>query len=224
MCSTPAPPSTPLRRREDLVGHRRGEHLAAGGRVEHPQSDEPAVQRLVTRPAAGDQADLAGPGCVAAEDHLVLVVDAELRVGGLDAEQGLGEDVGRGIDELLHGRLLLLLDASGAAGGLGTTARQPVLPLSAAVVLGGAADEGVVGAERPRRRPASSASEVDRQLLPLHRAAGELLDEHRAEGAGRVDRGAGGRGDRDDRREHDEADGHAGEPGRRLGVDDAEDR
>ena len=48
-----------LRRREHLVGHRRGEHLARAGRVEHPEPDEAAVQRLVARAAAGDEGDLA---------------------------------------------------------------------------------------------------------------------------------------------------------------------
>src|SRR3954469_13268367 len=43
--------------------------------------------------------------------------------------------------------------------------------------------------------------EVHRQLFPLHGASGDLLDEHRAEGAGRVDGGAGRRRDRDDRGE-----------------------
>ena len=47
------------RRRQHLVGHRGGEHLAGTGRVEHAEADEPAVQRLVARAAAGDEADLA---------------------------------------------------------------------------------------------------------------------------------------------------------------------
>src|SRR5437764_7627513 len=66
-------------------------------------------------------------------------------------------------------------------------------------------------------------AQVDGDLVPLHAAARDLLDEHRAEGARGVDRGAGRRRDRDDRREHDEADGNAGEAGRGLAMDDAED-
>src|SRR3954447_2155473 len=66
--------------------------------------------------------------------------------------------------------------------------------------------------------------EVDGNLVPLHAAARKLLNEHRAEGACGVDRGAGCRRDGDDRREHDEADGDAGEAGRGLAMDDAEDR
>src|SRR3954470_14900039 len=65
--------------------------------------------------------------------------------------------------------------------------------------------------------------QVDGDLVPLHAAARDLLDEHRAEGARGVDRGAGRRCDRDDRREHDEADSDAGEAGRGLAMDDAED-
>ena len=40
-----------------------------------PEPDEPAVHRLVAGAAAGDQADLARPGRVAAVDDPVLVVD-----------------------------------------------------------------------------------------------------------------------------------------------------
>src|SRR3954447_22833428 len=65
--------------------------------------------------------------------------------------------------------------------------------------------------------------QVDGDLVPLHAAARDLLDEHRAEGARWVDRRAGRRCDGDDRREHDEADGDAGRGGRRLSIDDAED-
>ena len=67
-------------------------------------------------------------------------------------------------------------------------------------------------------------AQVDRELLPLDGPAGDLLDEHRAEGAGRVDGRAGGRGHGDDRGEDDQADGDTGEPGCRLAVDHAEDR
>src|SRR5205823_5268271 len=44
---------------QDLVGHRRGEHLTRAGRVEHAVAHEPAVQRLVPGPATGHQAHLA---------------------------------------------------------------------------------------------------------------------------------------------------------------------
>ena len=48
-----------LRRRDHLVGRRRGEDLARTGRVEHAAADEAGVQRLVAAAAAGDQRDLA---------------------------------------------------------------------------------------------------------------------------------------------------------------------
>src|SRR4051794_17600551 len=67
-------------------------------------------------------------------------------------------------------------------------------------------------------------AQVDGDLVPLHTAAGELLDEHRTERARRVDRRARSRRDRDDRREDDQTDGDAGEAGGGLAVDDAEDR
>src|SRR3954467_11258065 len=49
-------------------------------------------------------------------------------------------------------------------------------------------------AERGQRAGEELRAEVDRQLLPVHGASGELLDQHRTECAGRVDGGAGGRG------------------------------
>src|SRR3954454_10246198 len=67
-------------------------------------------------------------------------------------------------------------------------------------------------------------AQVDGDLVPLHAAARNLLDEHRAERARGVDRGAGRRRDGDDRGEHDQADGDAGEAGCGLAMDDAEDR
>ena len=69
-----------LRGREHLVGHRRGEDLAGTRGVETAGADETALQRLVPGPAAGDDADLALHRRVTAEDDLVLVVDAQLRV------------------------------------------------------------------------------------------------------------------------------------------------
>ena len=82
-----------LGRGQDLVGHGRGEDLARAGRVEHAGADEPAVQRLVARPAAGDQADLAGHRGVGADDDLVGEVDPQLRVGRGDPGQRLADHV-----------------------------------------------------------------------------------------------------------------------------------
>ena len=114
-------------RLQHLVGHRRGEHLARAGGVEHAEADEPAVQRLVARAAAGDQPDLARHRRVAPVDDLVLVVDAQLRVGGGDAAQCLGDDVGRIVDELLHGvlpRAFAVLGSSGRVCTPGQRRRQ----------------------------------------------------------------------------------------------------
>ena len=46
-----------------LVGRRRREDLARARGVEHAETDEAAVERLVPGPAAGDQPDLAGDRC-----------------------------------------------------------------------------------------------------------------------------------------------------------------
>ena len=73
-------------------GRRGREHLTRAGGVEHPQTDEAAVERFVARSAARDQPDLAGDRCVAAVDDLVLVVDPQVGVGSLDAGKGVGHD------------------------------------------------------------------------------------------------------------------------------------
>src|SRR4029079_10386495 len=73
----------------------------AGG-VQHAEADESAVQRLMAGAAAGDDPDLATPRSVTSGDDLVLVVDVQVRVCRLDAEQGVSDDVFRIVDELLH--------------------------------------------------------------------------------------------------------------------------
>ena len=95
-------PVDELGRLEHLVGRRRGEDLARAGGVEHAETDEAAVQRLVPGPAAGDQPDLAGDRGGRPVDDLVVVVDPQARVGGGDAEQRLVDDVCRVVDQLLH--------------------------------------------------------------------------------------------------------------------------
>src|SRR4249919_1189028 len=64
--------------------------------------------------------------------------------------------------------------------------------------VGGRVRDEAVGQGRERTGEELGA-QVDRELLPLDGPAGDLLDEHRAEGAGRVDGRAGGRGHGDDR-------------------------
>ena len=82
-----------LGRGQHLLRHGGGEDLARAGRVQHAEPDEPAVQWLVTRPAAGDDPDLAAPRRVAPVDDLVLVVDPEFGMRGLDTQQRVGDDV-----------------------------------------------------------------------------------------------------------------------------------
>ncbi len=97
-----------LGRREHLVGHRRGEDLARAGRVQHAETDEPAVERFVAGAAARDDSDLAAARRIAPIDDLVLMVDVEFRMRCLDAQERLGDDILRVVDELLHdGRLLV---------------------------------------------------------------------------------------------------------------------
>ena len=93
-----------LRRGEHLVGHGRGEDLTGTGRIEHSAADEPAVERLVTRAAAGDEGDLALDRRVFPEHDLVVEVDAQqLAVRGREAGERLLDDVVWCVDELLHG-------------------------------------------------------------------------------------------------------------------------
>jgi hypothetical protein len=85
-----------------LVRCRRGEHLTGAGRVEHPRTDETTMQRLVPRPAAGDETNLAGDRCVGTVDHLTFVIDPQLWVGCCDSGQRVGHHGRRVVDELLH--------------------------------------------------------------------------------------------------------------------------
>ena len=77
--------------------------------------------------------------------------------------------------------------------------------------------------ERGERAGEELGGQIHRQLVPRDGAVGELLNEHRAERAGRVDRRTRGGCHRDDRREHNQADGDTGESRRGLAVDHAED-
>ena len=141
-------------------------------------------------------------------------------MGGLDTEQGLGEDVGWCVDELLHG------DGSfDWLVGYGLVTRGWRDRLAGTGQLDGVdtLDQRGVG-ERGDDAGQELGSEVDGQLLPLDRAARDLLDEHRADGARRVDGRTGGRGDRDDGGEDHEADRQPGESRGGLVVDDSEDR
>jgi hypothetical protein len=89
---------------EHLVGHRRGEHLPWAGGVEHAGPDEAAVQRFVPRPTAGQQPDLSLHGRIRPIDDLVFEVDPQIGMRRGHAAQGLGDDVCRIVDQLLHAR------------------------------------------------------------------------------------------------------------------------
>ncbi len=80
MCSTPAPPSTPFVAASIWSGTGEVNTSPAHAASSTAGADEAALQRLVPGPAAGDDADLALHRRVTAEDDLVLVVDAQLRV------------------------------------------------------------------------------------------------------------------------------------------------
>ena len=187
-----------LGRLEHLVGGGGGEDLTGARRIQHPGSDEAAVQRLVSGAAAGDQRDLAGPGRLAAVDDAVDGVDLQFRVRGRDARERVGENAAAG--SLMNFFMSISPSRSGCRsfGGLGCSFR------GARAVGSGVGDD----AEEQAADDAAEqlGDEIDRQLLPGDGAAGELLHEHRSDRACRVDRGAGDRRDRDDRGEDDEAD------------------
>src|SRR5438552_9413734 len=97
-----------LGRREHLVGHRGGEDLARAGRVQHAEADESAMEWFMAGAAAGNDPDLAAARPVAAIDDLVLMVDVEVRMRCLDAQERLCDNILRIVDELLHYRHLLV--------------------------------------------------------------------------------------------------------------------
>src|SRR5262249_51533407 len=126
-------------RRQHLVRHRGGENLAGTGRVEHPVTDEAAVQGLMSRAAAGHQADLAGCRATYPGDHLGLDIDAERRMRRGKASQRVGDHGLWSVDELLHDRLSPILIAPSAAAAL----------------------EAAAGSESAGARPVSSACARD---------------------------------------------------------------
>ena len=210
MCSTPAPRSTTVV--ASCIWSGVGEvktspqHAASSmpGPTYPPWSGswpEPPPEISATLPSAFGRRPV---------DDAVLVVDPELRVGRVDALEGVGQHVLGTVDELLHGQ-------TSAGTARGRSGRR------VGVVLGRVGNETEQRA-RPRHPRASSATTYTGHCSQITVAAHDLLDEHRAGGAGRVDRGAGGRRDRDDRGEDHHADGQAGPAGRRLAVDHAEHR
>ena len=74
---------------QHLVGGRGGEHLAYASRIQHPGPDETAMQWLMAGATPGDHRDLPGAGGLGAEDHAVVMVDADILVGGPNALESL---------------------------------------------------------------------------------------------------------------------------------------
>src|SRR4029450_8685810 len=99
-------------RLKHLIRRGRCEDLTSTGRIEHPETDKPAVQWLVTRTATGDQTHLARHGGVTTVDDAVDLVYADLGPGGLDAEQRLANNMLGVVDELFHRRDISVLSPS----------------------------------------------------------------------------------------------------------------
>ena len=91
-----------LRRGDHLVGHGRGEDLAGAGGVEHAWPDEPRVQGLVARAAAGNQRHLAGRQRFAANEMLLIAEHDEVGVRRREALEALLQHRLRRVEKLLH--------------------------------------------------------------------------------------------------------------------------
>ena len=88
---------------EHLVRHRRCEHLARAGRVEHALADEAAVQRLVARAAARDQRDLALDRRIRPDQDLIRdVIPEDVRNGGSEPGERLFDHLVRLVDDFPH--------------------------------------------------------------------------------------------------------------------------
>ena len=183
-----------------------------------PEPDEAAVQRLVARAAARDERDLAGARGVGADDDLRLgVVAQDVAVRGREAGERLLDDCSRVVEQLAHG-------GGGVGGHVGSSHLRPRRRRAAVSGVG----DGVVDRPRDAARLGEevvddggqagadeAGQDVDRdQLGPVRGAAADRRDQLGAEGARRVQRGAGDRADDHDDRDHDAADDEAGEVAR----------
>ena len=148
-------------------------------------------------------------------EQTVVVADAELARSRREAEQTVVLAEAERQARSARRPRPVAADCPGTSDGVAAT--------SAAVgdVLRGVGNDSEE--ERGRNTGGELGDDVDGPLRPDHVSAHDLLDDHRAGGAGRVDRGAGRRRDRDDRGEDDHADGQAGPAGRGLAIDHAED-
>jgi hypothetical protein len=70
-----------------LIRCRGGEDLSSTGRIKHAQSDEPAMQRLVTRASTRDQSYLVRRRSLATIDDAVGMINTDLWPSCFDAEQ-----------------------------------------------------------------------------------------------------------------------------------------
>jgi len=87
----------------ELVGGRRGEHVARGRPVEHAVADVARVGRLVPAPAARHERDLPRYRCVVPNDDLRVGEPSEpVRVRRGHPVEHLVDDVVRIVDQLLH--------------------------------------------------------------------------------------------------------------------------
>src|SRR5712691_12642655 len=88
-----------------LIRGWRGEHVASTGGVQHPESDEAAVQWLVAGTATRDEANLALLRAAGAQNYPVRRVNLQqIRMGRTETGQALRYHVLDAIDELLDTR------------------------------------------------------------------------------------------------------------------------
>src|SRR5580704_1429712 len=86
----------------DLVGRRRGEDLTRAGGVEHADTHEAGMERLVPRAAAGEQRDLTRLWQAPAHELALRPEHDDVGMRGGEAIEALGKDSIGGIHQLLH--------------------------------------------------------------------------------------------------------------------------
>src|SRR4029453_11927353 len=187
-----------LRRLEHLVGRRRGEHLARAGGIEHAHADEAAGHRFVPGGAAGGERNLALHRSVGSIDVVGSEVHLqEVRIRGLHALRGLGDDVFGPVDELFHARAHPLSGSEDSA--------QPPQDLEVAR----AGREERLIRDRPERaaddRPHYGNQAVVPVRVPLARNREHGVDDARPEVPRRVDGVASRAAEREADHEHKQA-------------------
>gem|GEM_PF-4442558 len=89
----------------ELVGGRRGEHVAGGRAVEHPVADIAAVGRLVAAAAAGDDGDRVVDGRVVTHQYLCIGEPPHARIGGGHPVEHFVDHIVGVVDQFLHDHL-----------------------------------------------------------------------------------------------------------------------